>query len=255
MEEEVKITEETPRGRAGVLAKFMRDNPEFEGDPSDDELWDYAGNDYDAVKGNYRKVMEGQKGLHDYVAKDPRFGAAIGMSFGDGEDKVPFMQALGRLYGKDAFDDSEEFMRGVEEFNSKYNKDTEDQQKAQENFETLTAPRLEQFAKDNNLTDEQLGEIGSGLMAMAEGMIMGDIPLEAIELVYKGLNYDTDVQEAAVTGEIEGKNQKIRAEMKKRESPDGVVDMGAGTGSKDDRRPPLFQPRPGSVYDELKEVE
>ena len=54
----------------------------MENEPTEEDLWAFAGEDYDNLKGAHNKVMEGQKGLYDYVAKDPRFGAAIGMSFG-----------------------------------------------------------------------------------------------------------------------------------------------------------------------------
>lgn len=245
-------TAEKPKGRAGVLAKFLKENPDYEGDPSDDELWGYAGEDYDNLKGAHSKVMEGQKGLYDYVSKDPRFGAAIGMSFGEGEDKIPLMQAIGRLYGKDAFDDSEEFMKGVEEFNERYNNTAAEQQKAQDNFANLTVPRLDQFAKDNNLTDEQMGEIGSGLMVMAEGMMMGDIPVEAIDLIYKGMNYDKDVQEAADTGYVEGQGEKIRADMKKKTGTPAIPDLAGGTGA--GKRNVTPKKEKGSYYDDMKPV-
>lgn len=219
------------KGREGVLAKFRKANPDFEGEPSDAELWDYAGSDYDSLKDNHKKIIDGQKALHDYVAKDPRFGAAIGMSFGEGEDKIPFTRALGRLYGPDAFSDDEELAKGFEEFNDNLTNTRKSAEEAQHNFETLTVPRLESFAKEKNLTDKQLDEIFKGLDEMATAMFMGDVPQDIIALVYKGLNYDTDVHEAAVTGEIEGKNQKIKAEMRKKIPQDGIVDFGPGTGS------------------------
>ncbi len=241
MEDEEEVTVETtqqaeaqpdkPIGRAAILAKWKRLNPDAENEPSEEELWEIARENYDGLKGRHNQLSEGSKGLADYVAKDPRFGAAIGMSFGEGEGKIPLMQSLGKLYGPDAFNDSEEFMSGVAEFNEKFNNTKKEQEQADLNFAELTVPRLEKFAKDKNLTDAQLGEILNGLMSLAENMLMGDIPENAIALIHKGLNYDTDVQEAIATGEVEGKNQVVKAKMKeKTQAPSGVVDMGSGTG-------------------------
>lgn len=246
---------ETPKGRAGVLAKYRKANPAYEGEPTDEELWNYAGDNYDSLKDAHRKVMAGQQGLHDYVAKDPRFGAAIGMSFGEGEDKVPFTRALGRLYGPDAFSDDEELSKGFEEFNENLKKTRESAEEAQRNFETQTAPRLEKFAKERNLTEDQIDAIFQGLDKIAISMFMGDIPMNIIELVYKGLNYDTDVQEAATTGEIEGKNKKIRAEMNKKIPQEGIVDLGAGTGALGQKEKVMPEEKNAGFTSMLKDVE
>lgn len=248
-------TVQTPQGRAGVLTKFMKANPDFKGEPTDEQLWEYAGGDYDSLKDTHKKVMAGQQGLHDYVARDPRFGAAIGMSFGEGEDKVPFTRALGRLYGPDAFSDDEELSKGFEEFNENLKKTRESAEEAQKNFDTLTAPRLDQFAKENNLTEDQVDSIFQGLDAMASAMFMGDVPLDIIALVHKGLNYDTDVQEAATTGEIEGKNKKIRAEMGKKIPQEGIVDLGAGTGAMGQKEKVMPEEKNTGFTSMLKDVE
>jgi hypothetical protein len=56
---------------------------------------------------------------------------------------------------------------------------------------------LNQYVKDKGLTDEQSTEIHSGIMTLADNLLMGVIPVELIDLVYKGLNYEKDVQEVA----------------------------------------------------------
>ncbi|GAB6123861.1 hypothetical protein [Dysgonomonas termitidis] len=246
---------EKPAGRKGVLAKFMKANPGFEGEPTEEQLWDFAGNDYAGLKGTHKKVMSGQQGLHDYISGDPRFGAAIGMSFGEGEDKIPFNHALGRLYGPDAFSDDEDFIRGTQEYNQAQAQSRKEQEEAQENFRE-SLERFGQYVADNQLPEERKNAIYDGLMQLAESFLMGNIPTEIFELIDKGQTRDNDVEEAIATAEIEGRNQTIKAKMKeKTERPDGIVDMGSGTGpeaKEQDRQ--LFQPRPESVYDQLKEI-
>lgn len=248
-----KKEEEKLRGRAGVMAKYKAANPDVTEDPTDEQLWEYAGNDYDELKSSRNKVVEGNKGLQEYVAKDPRFGAAIGMSFGDGDDKIPFMQALGRLFGKDAFEDNEDFIKGVEEFNKKHNDTLAEQEQANRNFEELTIPRLEQYQKGNDVDDEMMGKIGTVLVTMAEGLLMGDISLELIELAHKGITRDQDVQDAADTGVVEGRNEKIRVEKKNFEEQEPLPSLNNATGA--GKVPVKKHEEKGSYYDEMEEVQ
>lgn len=246
------VAVETPRGRAGVLAKFQKANPDFEGDPTDEDLWNYAGEDYDSLKGNHKKLTESMSGFNGYVSKDPRFGAAVGMSFGDGDDKIPFMQALGRMYGPDAFNDSEEFIQGVKEFNEKADRTKQEQATADKNFMELTVPRLIQVAEENALSDEEFEAVKDGLFALGESMLMGDISLELIELIAKGITADRKIQEAADTGFVEGKGENVRAEIKKKTTNAPIPDLAGGTGAGKNRTRP--QKEKGSYYDSMEEV-
>ena len=54
------------------------------------------------------------------------------------------------------------------------------------------------------------------IVSMANDILMGKIGIDVIERQDKGLNYDKDVQEAADTGFVEGKNQRIDMKKKKR---------------------------------------
>lgn len=245
---------DTPKGRAGVLAKFQKANPDFEGEPTDEDLWGFAGEDYDSIKGAHKKNMADQQSFADFLAKNPRFGGIVGMSHGEGNDKIPVGRAIGRMYG-DVLQEDDDFWEGVKEYELSQVQSKEELEEAQKNFDNLTVPRLEQFAKDNNLSKEQIEPILQGLDSMALAMYMGDISSEMIDLVYKGLNYDTDVQEAATTGEIEGKNTKIRAEMQKKIPQEGIVDLGAGTGVTGQKEKVVREEKGGSFADMLEEVE
>ena len=230
-EGEATVTQvETPRGREGVLAKWRKENPDFEGDPTEEQLWEYAGGDYDNVKGSYKKMSEGMTGLNEYIAKDPRMGAAIGMSFGEGEDKIPFNHALGRLYGPDGLSDDEDFIRGTKEYNDAQAQSRKEQEEAQANFQE-SLKRFEQYCIDNSLPAERKDELFEGIMQLAESFLMGNIPTEIFELIDKGQTSDQRVQEAADTGFVEGKGETVRAEMKKKTANTDIPDMAGGTGA------------------------
>lgn len=249
---EAEITQvETPRGRAGVLAKFQKANPDYQGEPTDEELWGYAGEDYDSVKGAHKKNLEDQAKFGEFLANNPRFGGIVGASYGEGDDKVSVGRAIGRAYG-DVLQEDEDFWKGVEENELAQVQSREELEKAQQNFDTLTAPRLEQFAKENNLSEDQIDSILQGLDKMAVAMFMGDIPLDIIDLVHKGLNYDSDIQEAADTGYVEGKGEVVRPALKKLTSDTPIPDMAGGTGAGKNKT--RAKKAGGSYYDSMEEV-
>lgn len=244
--------EEKPRGRAGVLAKWKSANPEATEEPDDDTLWSTAQEGYEGLKGKYKAMESGQQGLSDYISKDPRFGAAIGMSFGEGEDKVPFTQALGRLYGSDAFSDDEDFAKGIAEYTEKQANDKKEQEEAQKNF-AESMKRFDEFIKANSLSEEEQTRIKDEMFTLAESILLGNIPDTIFELIHKGVSYDKDVQAAADTGFVEGKNEKVRADVKRKTSPNDLPDLGNPTSGRGSKIKPTDKKI--SFSDMLKDVE
>lgn len=246
---------ETPRGREGVLAKWKKANPEAKEDPTDDDLWRFAGEEYDGIKSGYREMSGANARLSERVSQDPKLGAVLSMIAGENAKSLPY--AISRIYGKDILDmDAEEYEKGYQDFLSEQKKGREESELAHKNWTELTVPRLLQFAKDNNLTEGQLDEVFNGLKGLANSFLMSDVSEDLIDLVYKGLSYDSDVQKAADTGFVEGKNEIVDAKMKRNTAdtpiPDFANGTGAGMSNKSER---IFQPRPESVYDNLKDVE
>lgn len=236
-EELNKETAQSPRGRAGVVEKWKAANPGATANPSEDELWQTAQEGYEGLKGKYNAMESGQQGLTDYVSKDPRFGAAIGMSFGEGEGKVPFTQALGRLYGPEVFNDDENFANGIAEYNEAQAQSKKEQAEAQKNF-AESMKRFDAFIKQNQLDEETKSRITDEMFSLADGFLQGNIPNAIFDLIHKGISYDQDVQEAADTGFVEGKNEKVRADMKRKTTPGAIPDMGSTTAGLMQRRMP-----------------
>lgn len=248
--EEIK---EKPVGRSGVLAKWKKENPEG-GEPTDDQLWERASSEYDGLKDSHKKIMDGQKGLHDYVSKDPRFGAAINMSFGEGDNKIPFTRSLGRLYGSDAFNDDEEFQKGVEEYNANLSASQKEAEEATKNFEE-SMKRFEKYVSANSINEEDSKKLYEGIMEFAEAILTGNISEEVFDTVRKGQTRDRDVQEAADTGFVEGKNESARIEMNKKIGPQ-VPSGNSGSRSSEPALPKRgFQNESSSVYDNMKDIE
>ncbi|MFT3994399.1 MAG: hypothetical protein QM660_08830 [Dysgonomonas sp.] len=220
---------ETPRGRAGVLAKYQKTNPDAEGDPSEEDLWDFAGKGYDDVKGKYNEMNGANVKLAELVSQNPQLGAFLSKIVGEESKSVPF--ALGEVFGKDWMDaDPEEFEKGYQENLARLAESASEQEQAAKNIQEYKA-NLEKFKAENELDDTQIAELNSAIYDDAENILNGIIPMEYIEYKWKGLNYDKDVQEAADTGFVEGKNEVVSAKMQAKTADSPIPDMSDGTGA------------------------
>lgn len=249
---EAAVTQvETPRGRAGVLAKFQQANPDFQGDPSDDDLWGYAGQDYDDVKGKYKEMSGANVKLAELVAQNPQLGAFLSKIVGEESKSVPY--ALGEVFGKDWIDaDPEEFEKGYQANIARLAESTAEQEQAAKNIQEYKA-NLEKFKADNGLDDTQIAELNDAIYADAENFLMGNISPEYIDYKWKGMNYDKDVQEAAVTGEVEGRNQAIEVKKRKITGDTPLPDLANGTGAGKNRTIPNKRKKK-SAYDDMEEI-
>jgi len=249
MEEEVK----TPGGRAAISEAYGKANPGSP-EPDDDTLYGFADSRYSDLDKKYTDLNGANTRLAELVSKDPKFGAVLSMISGEKPRSFPY--SVAKVYGKEPFDlegDAlDEFEKGYQEHLKQLAESEKEREAAMKNIEGYKE-ELIKFGKEKSLSDRQLGEIDDGIMQLADNILTGNIPKELIDLVYKGLNYEKDVKEAADTGYVEGKNTVAEAKMKEKTSRASVPDFAGGSGSGKEKRE-LFQPRPTSVYDNLKEI-
>ena len=251
MEEEVKNNEANPRGRAAALEVYRASNPDGP-DPDDDSLYDfYAGRYADSDK-KYNELNGANAKLAELVSKDPKLGAVLSMISGEKSKSFPY--AIASVYGKEPFnmegDALEEFEKGYQENLARLAESEKEREQAMKNIETYNNTLIE-YGKEKSLSEEQVGEINNGIMQLADNILMGSIPMELIDLVYKGLNYEKDVQEAADTGFVEGKNTVAEAKMKEKTKPNAIPNFGNGSGTGKAQKPPRKEKK--SFYDEFKE--
>ena len=251
---EKETSKEPLTGRPAIMEMYKSSNPDTEGEPDDDSLWGFAHNRYADLEGRHKSLSDANTRLAGLVAKDPKLAAVISILLGDEPKSLPY--AVANVYGKEPFDLEGE---ALEEFESGYQENLKrlaDSQKLQDQAMDNIGKyqeRLEKYGKDNSLTGEQLDQVHGAVVQMAESILMGDIPDSIIDLAYKGLNYDKDVQEAAQTGVIEGKNQKIEAKMKEKTGSSPVPDLGNSSGAGINKPAPKKKEK--SFFDEMKDVE
>lgn len=216
-----------PKGRAGVLAMWHTQNPEAGREPTDEELWELAQTNFETKNGQRKDLISANVGLSEATQRDPKFGGMLGLMLG--EEKKPFSYAAGRMYGKDALNDDEDFLQGVQEYNDAQSKSQAEAEQASQNFQE-SMQRFEKFVGDKQLTEEQREILYGGIVDLAESFLNGNIPDNIFDLIHKGLNYEQDVEEAIATGEAAGRNQKIETKVKKKETkPSDMVDLGGGS--------------------------
>lgn len=250
MEEEIAVPEvqeeAKPTGRDKFLSRMKEKNPEYAPE-SDDALLDDVDSLYTERENQLDKFSNSNKMLADLVAQDPKIGAVLSMILGEGAKSFPY--AVAKIYGKEVFElegeELEDFEAGYQENLTQMESTRAEIEKAAENIKSFEE-RFNAYVADKEEGEAQ--ELKEKIFAMAESFLMGDISDEIIEYVDKGVNYDRDVQEAADTGFVEGKNEKIDLKKKTvQEMPDLNNTTGAGAA----------KPRPskskGSFYDGIQE--
>ena len=227
MEEKVEVIEtpegvaeegvvETPRGRAAMLAAYREANADAGDEVDDDDLFDFASGRAADAEGRFDELAGSNSRLAELAANDPKFAALLSAVASKDGGSLPYNVA--KIYGKDflsmegeALDD---FEKGYQENLAKIAEDSSALEAANRNIEEYQG-NLDAFGKDNGLSEDELSGLNEVVFKFVMDALNGIIPVEFIEYMWKGMNYDADVQEAADAGVVEGKNGNIRAEMKK----------------------------------------
>ena len=228
-----------PTGRSAILEAYKAENPDLEDEPDDDALFGYAHDRHGKVSGANAKLAE-------IVAKDPRAGMMLNLLVGEGKS---FPYAAGKVYGSEWPEgDLEEFEAGYQENLKDLAESNAKQEEANKNF-TESLAGISAFVKDNGLGEEQAAQLTEAIYTDAENLLMGIIPAEYVDYKWKGMNYDKDVQEAADTAFVEGRNEAIDIKKKKAAAPP-LPDLASGSGAGKSRPAPRPQKR-GSFFDEF----
>ena len=244
----------TPRGRESVYNMYKEENPDSEDEVEDDRLYDFMREKYSSANDRLGKMDESNARLNELVAGDPRLGLVLSMIAGEDKKSLPY--AIGKVYGKEFLDldkqGLEDFEAGYQENLKKVAEDKARMDEANENIKTYSET-LAAYAEKNGLSEEEMNSINDAMIDLADNILMGKIDEKMIDNVYKGINYDTDVEEAANAGLVEGRNQKIDAKIKsKKASP--MADLGDSTGAGTYKEISVSAKKP-SFYESLKDEE
>lgn len=208
-------TVETPSKRDAWRERYKKryapeaEDFDMDGDDYYDNLTRMA-DDYDRLEGNERQMNE-------LLAANPSFSDMIR----DAKEGKSFFPSLVERFGADnlrqALEDpavAEELGKANDAYMQRAQQEAADKEAAQQNFEE-SAANIEQYAQEHNLTNEQVNEVLVKATDFAKDIFQGKVTPEVIDMFYKSMNYDNDVQAAQETGRIQGRNENIQAQLER----------------------------------------
>ena len=166
--------------------------------------------EFDRLQGN-------EKQMNDLLASNPSFSDMIR----DAKEGRSFFPSLVERFGADnirqALEDpavAEELGKANDAYMERVKQENADKETAQANFEE-SAVNIEKYAKEHDLTNEQVNEVLVKATDFAKDIFQGKISPEVIEMFHKSMNYDNDVQQAREEGEVKGRNENIQAQLER----------------------------------------
>jgi len=218
---------DTPRGRAAMLAKYKAMNPETADDPDDDSLFDFGSKGWgerDEYEQKYSSINGANERLAGIIGEDPRFAQFISM-VAQGEN---LMYALGKTFGNmlDELDDEslESMRKGQEEYSAKF-------KKVKQNFDDYEK-NLQAFASQQGLTPDDIADLDNRIMDIAEAFMDREIPMEMLELIWKGADYDNAKETDLEAAKLAAKNEVIEDVKSKKRATGPTPDISRTSASK-----------------------
>lgn len=193
--------------------------------------------------GSYR---DSNQRLGDLFMKNPKFAAMMSEVMKGSDPSVAFI----KFFGRDALDASEdeEKMKLITGANQEYlnrvAKSEELRKRQEENLEK-SGVEMDAFQVEKGMGDEEFAKFVDAVYNVIERGLEGLIGKDFLEIFWRGLNYEQDLQDAANAGRVEARNEKIVLANRTRRG-DGVPDLHAGKSSGDLQVEP--KPRRRSFY-------
>ena len=110
----------------------------------------------------------------------------------------------------------------------------------------VSAKSIERFKEAKGMTDEEFDMFIEKVCHLCEHVFMCDFSYEVLDTLFKGVNYDTDVDLAEQTGEVKGRNQRI---IFSKDKSDAATSQSLKTDSSADLTPMFGLRRRKSVWD------
>lgn len=201
----------------------------------DEALFGQINDDYDEYDKKIAESQSREKAFSDMFHSNPK-SARLMMEWKDGKDPVT---SLIRIYGKEeilaAIEDParlEAIEEANKEFAERVAKNDEYDAQYEKNFpESVQA--IEAWMAESGVTEEAVDEAVVTLSQICGDFIVGKFSPETIGMILKAKNYDADVEQAQLEGEVAGRNAKIEEKLRKGKKGDGTVPLDGKNGGAD----------------------
>lgn len=199
----------------------------------DEALFGQINDDYDDYDKKLSESQGREKAFSEMFYKNPK-AARLMMEWKDGKDPVA---TLISIYGKEdilaAIDDParlEVIEEANKEFAEKVAKSDEYNAQYEKNFPE-SAQAIDAWQQQNGIEDETIDKAFVTLSEICTNFIVGKFSPETIEMIIKAQNYDNDIEQAQMEGEVAGRNAKIEEKLRKGKQGDGTVALDGKNGN------------------------
>ncbi len=250
MKDELENKEEANPSKRGLfVSKYREAHPDDEFDEADDEaLFERIARDQEESANSLNKYKEEGKKLTDLFSSDPR-AAGMFMSWKEGGNPIDYLlENFGDEF-KEALNDpekKEEFAKSYQKWLDKVANDGKMKQECDDNLQA-TFKTLEDLQAQNGWSDEESLNVFNAVHDIIMDGIYNKITAETFQLAAKALNYEKDVEDASMTGEIKGRNAKIEEKLQKDKTPEGLPPTlgGANGGAPEPKKAKKHNPFEG----------
>ena len=202
--------ETLPQTSRGVIVKrLIKHFPDRDFD-NDDELFDVLAT-FDAdLDERFEKLRNDQTKLARLFTSNPKMAGFIS-TVSEGED--PLIACV-RYFGGDVLDcayDENRLMQLRKEndaYLERMQSFARTEKEIEENWK-LSAKSIERFKEAKGMSDEEFDLFIEKVCHLCEHVFMCDFSFEVLDTLFKGVNYDTDIDIAEQAGEVKGRNQRI----------------------------------------------
>lgn len=198
----------------------------------DEAFFGQINDDYDDYDKQISESRGREEAFSNMFTSNPK-SARLMMEWKNGNDPVA---ALIRIYGKEdilaAIEDParlEAIEQANKEFAEKVAKNDEYDAQYEKNL-PASIQAIEAWASEKGVSDEDIDDAITALSKLCGDFILGKITTDSIEMMLKAKNYDADVEQAQVEGEVAGRNAKIEEKLRKGKKGDGTVVLDGKNG-------------------------
>ncbi len=214
--------------------KNFEDEEDFFGQINDDY------DEYDKQLSERDKQLEEYKGrekvFSDMFTGDPR-KAKFMQAWKDGEDPtIAMIRQFGPEFEDVLHDESKQ--EEIAAANKEYAERVAQEKQYEEEYQKNLQQSIDNISalEKNGVDSEKLDAAFGLLIGIVRDGLMGKFSPESIEMAFKAISHDADVETAGQDGEVRGRNAKIDEKLRKSKKGDGTEPLGGKNGAPEPKR-------------------
>ncbi len=182
---------------------------------SEDDVYDALDEYASHLSEHYDKMLSDHNRLTGLMCNNPRVGAFIA-DVADGEDALV---ACVRYFGKELLEcsDDKQKMYAIKRANDEFverSRNFRELEAAMQRNVDKSARSIERFMRSKKMENSDLEDFLDRVFHVCQHVFAGDLNEDILELLYKGLRYDTDLTCAEHAAEVKGRNRRIMMERR-----------------------------------------